>query len=70
MLQDILEKQALEQRRTAEFLKYALAKREKKSESQLQKELKEKSYNPNDDPFLPRLKRKTAHLTGRMTQMS
>ena len=70
LLQDILEKQALEQRRTAEFLKYALAKREKKSESQLKKELKEKSYNPNDDSFLPRLKRKTAHLTGRMTQMS
>ena len=32
LLQDILEKQALEQRRTQQFLKYALGKREEKSE--------------------------------------
>ena len=35
LLQDILEKQAMEQRRTQQFLKYALGKREEKSESQL-----------------------------------
>lgn len=32
LLQDILEKQAMEQRRTAQFLKFALGKREEKSE--------------------------------------
>lgn len=64
MLQDILEKQAMEQRRTQQFLKYALGRREQKSESVLQKELKEKSYTPKDDPFMPRLKRKISHLVG------
>jgi len=66
-LQDILEKQAMEQRRTQLFLKYALGKREKRSEDELNKELKEKTYNPVEDPFLPRLKRKVGHLTGQVS---
>lgn len=48
----------MEQRRTYQFLKYALGKREKKTEAELNKELREKSYNPVEDQFLPRLKRK------------
>lgn len=66
-MQDILEKQAMEQRRTQLFLKYALGKREKRSEDELNKELKEKTYNPVEDPFLPRLKRKVGHLTGQVS---
>ena len=49
LLQDILEKQAMEQRRTNQFLKFALGKREEKSEEQLKRELKEKNYNPRTD---------------------
>ena len=40
LLQDILEKQAMEQRRTLQFLKFALGKREEKTEDQLKKDLK------------------------------
>ena len=57
----------MEQRRTQLFLKYALGKREKRSEDELNKELKEKTYNPVEDPFLPRLKRKVGHLTGQVS---
>jgi len=60
----------MEQRRTQQFLKYALGKREKKTEQELSKELREKSYNPVEDPFLPRLKRKVGHLTGGHSQMT
>lgn len=67
LLHDILEKQAIEQRRTQQFLKYALGKRETKTEEELKQVLKEKSYNPADDPFLPRLKRKTGHQTGQVS---
>jgi hypothetical protein len=35
LLNDILEKQATEQRRTENFLKYALGKREEKTESEI-----------------------------------
>jgi len=70
LLQDILEKQSLEQRRTQQFLKFALGKREQKTEEQLKQELKEKNYSPQNDPFLPRLKRKVGHLTGEQSQLS
>ena len=60
----------MEQRRTQQFLKYALGKREQKTEEQLSKEIKEKSYNPTQDTFMPRLKRKIGHLTGEMSQMT
>jgi len=54
----------MEQRRTQQFLKYALGKREEKSENQLARDLKEKAYNPKADTFMPRLTRKIGHLTG------
>jgi len=59
----------MEQRRTQQFLKYALGKREEKSEHQLQRDLKEKVYNPGKDTFMPRLTRKIGHLTGTQSQM-
>lgn len=51
-------------------MKYALGKREEKSEDQLTKDLKEKAYNPKADGFMPRLTRKIGHLTGEMSQMT
>ena len=60
----------MEQRRTQQFLKYALGKREEKSEDQLKKDLKEKAYTPKSDPFMPRLTRKIGHLTGEQSQMT
>jgi len=59
----------MEQRRTQQFLKYALGKREERTETELQKNLREKAYNPVGDPFMPRLARKIGHLTG-LGQMS
>ena len=64
MLQDILEKQATEQRRTSQFLKFALGKREEKSQNELMKDLKDKKYNPKNDKFMPRLFRKIGHQNG------
>jgi hypothetical protein len=58
LLNDILEKQATEQRRTETFLKYALGKREEKTEEQIKKEIKQSSYDPKSDPLMPRLFRK------------
>jgi len=40
LLNDILEKQGTEQRRTEGFLKYALGKREKKTEEEIKHQLK------------------------------
>lgn len=60
----------MEQRRTQQFLKYALGKREQKTEEQLKQDLKEKAYTPAKDQFLPRLQRKVGHLTGEMSQMT
>ena len=60
----------MEQRRTHQFLKYALGKREEKSEEQLQRDLKDKNYNPRVDGLMPRLTRKIGHLTGEMSQRS
>lgn len=58
LLQDILEKQATEQRRTYSFLRYALGKREEKSAQQLKADMSMKSYNPRNDPMMPRLFKK------------
>ena len=58
MLNDILEKQATEQRRTENFLKYALGKREEKTEEQIKDNIKKSSYDPKSDPLMPRLFRK------------
>ena len=58
LLQDILEKQATEQRRTFTFLRYALGKREEKSVEQIQADMKMKSYHPKSDSLMPRLFRK------------
>jgi len=57
-LQDILEKQATEQRRTYSFLRYALGKREEKSAQQLKADMSMKSYQPRNDPMMPRLFKK------------
>lgn len=58
MLNDILEKQATEQRRTQNFLKYALGKRECKNEAELKAQIKQGKYDPKNDPLMPRLFRK------------
>ena len=58
LLNDILEKQATEQRRTENFLKYALGKREEKSEEQIKEIIKQSTYDPKSDPLMPRLFRK------------
>lgn len=70
LLQDILEKQATEQRRTIAFLKFALGKREDKSEAEITAERRQKSYNPMNDPMMPRLFRKVSHQMGRSTARS
>lgn len=61
LLKDILEKQATEQRRTTQFLKFALGKREQKTEEEIKFEMSQKSYNPAADPLMPRLFRKVSH---------
>lgn len=61
MLKDILEKQATEQRRTSLFLKFALGKREEKTESEIKTEMSQRAYNPLSDPLMPRLFRKVSH---------
>lgn len=56
-----MEKQATEQRRTSLFLKFALGKREEKSETEIKQEMSQRSYNPLCDPLMPRLFRKVSH---------
>ena len=58
LLNDILEKQATEQRRTEGFLKYALGKRELKTEEQIKLQMSQSRYDPKSDPLMPRLFRK------------
>jgi hypothetical protein len=58
LLQDILEKQATEQRRTYTFLRFALGKREEKSVEMLKHDMSTRSYNPKNDPLMPRLFKK------------
>lgn len=60
LLNDILEKQATEQRRTDNFLKYALGKREEKTDEEIKDNMKDNTlkYDPKNDPLMPRLFRK------------
>jgi len=58
LLKDILEKQATEHRRTENFLKFALGKREEKSEDEIQDQMKKSRYDPKSDPLMARLFRK------------
>jgi len=51
-------------------LKFALGKREDKTENEINKERKEKPYNPMNDPMMPRLFRKIGHQTGKLTSRS
>lgn len=43
------------------FLKFALGKREEKSELEIKSEMTQRSYNPLSDPLMPRLFRKVSH---------
>ena len=53
----------MEQRRTKQFLKFALGKREEKTEDELKTDMMNKKYNPMVDPLMPRLFRKVNHLS-------
>ena len=57
-MNDILEKQNTEKRRTQNFLKYALRKREEKTDEEIIEQMKNSSYDPKADPLMPRLFRK------------
>jgi len=43
------------------FLKFALGRREEKSETEIRTEMTQRSYNPLQDPLMPRLFRKVSH---------
>lgn len=58
LLKDILEKQATEKRRTENFLKFALRKREDKTDEEIKQQMRNNSYDPKCDPLMPRLFRK------------
>ena len=58
LLNDILEKQGTEKRRTQHFLKYSLRKREEKSDDEIVTQMKTHQYDPKADPLMPRLFRK------------
>jgi hypothetical protein len=58
LLKDILEKQATEKRRTENFLKFALRKREDKTDEEIKQQMRNNSYDPKSDPLMPRLFRK------------
>ena len=54
----MLKKQIQEQRKTREFLKYALGKREVKTDEEIMQNLKMKVYQPHNDPLMPRIAKK------------
>lgn len=54
----MLKKQMQEQRKTGQFLKYALGKREVKSDVEIMHNLKTKAYQPYNDPLMPRIAKK------------
>lgn len=58
LLNDILEKQGTEKRRTQNFLKYSLRKREEKTDEEIKDTMKNSAYDPKADPLMPRLFRK------------
>ena len=57
-MNDILEKQGTEKRRTMNFLYYSLRKREDKTDEEIQTNMKKSVYDPRKDPLMPRLFRK------------
>lgn len=58
LLKDMLTKQGQEQRKTSSFLKFALGKRENKTDEELKQMMKQSNYQPNADPLMPRINRK------------
>lgn len=58
LLKDIMNKQVQEHRRTEQFLKYALGKREPKSEDEIMQGLKTKQYQPHNDLLMGRISKK------------
>jgi hypothetical protein len=58
LVRDMLKKQMQEQRKTGQFLKYALGKREVKSDVEIMHHLKTKAYQPYNDPLMPRIAKK------------
>jgi hypothetical protein len=58
LLHDIVEKQSIEKRRTENFLRYALRKREEKTDAEIKDGMKNSKYDPKSDPLMPRLFRK------------
>lgn len=58
LLKDMITKQTQEQRKTSQFLKFALGKRENKTEEEIKQMIKESNYQPNADPLMNRITRK------------
>jgi hypothetical protein len=58
LLKDMLKKQSQEQRKTSQFLKYALGKREVKTDEEIMQNLRMKVYQPYNDPLMPRIAKK------------
>ncbi len=54
LLKDMLTKQTQEQRRTEQFLTYALGKRELKTQEELAQQIKDSLYQPSADPLMAR----------------
>ena len=58
LLKDMMNKQNQEQRRTTQFLKFALGKRETRSDEEIKDQMKNSSYLPQNDPLMQRINRK------------
>lgn len=54
----MLKKQNQEQRKTGQFLKYALGKREIKTDQEIMTGLKQRAYQPGNDPLMARISKK------------
>ena len=54
----MLAKQTQEQRKTTSFLKFALGKREIKTDEEIVNEIKNKAYQPSNDPLMSRIAKK------------
>ena len=58
LLKDMLNKQTQEQRKTEQFLKFALGKREVKTEEEIKQQIRDSKYSPSSDPLMARSIRK------------
>ena len=58
LVRDIQLKQTAEERKTSQFLKFALGKREIKTEEEIKQQIKTSGYNPGQDPLMGRIQRK------------